>query len=105
MDAYLYGDALGMVESELGQTFTFAAASYPCTISARTESKTLEGGGFEPVADMVIVVRTAALGGAAAPVSKDEITVGSRVMRVDSVDHSPCGTFLVINLIDNNRGV
>lgn len=105
MSAYGYEDALTMVEAELGQTFTFGGTAYPCTIGDRTEGKTLDIGGFDPTADLSLVVRVAAFGTATQPVSKDTLTVGSRTLRVDTVTHSPCGTFLILNLVDDNRGV
>lgn len=92
-----------MVESELGQTFTWAGGSYACTIGDRTEGKTLEDGGFAPVADLVLVVRSAQF--TTLPASQDAVTVGARQMRIATVDHSPCGSFLVLNLVDDNRGV
>jgi len=103
MSAYGYEDALAMVEAEIGQTFTWGGTDYPCTISDRTESKILDMGGFDPSADLVLVVRTANF--EAYPVSKQTVIVSARTLRINSVAHSPCGAFLVLNLVDDNRGV
>jgi hypothetical protein len=102
MSAYGYEDALAMVEAEIGQTFTWNSADYPCTIGDRTEGKTLDIGGFDPTADLVLVVRTANF--ATYPVAQDTVVVSARTLRISSVVHSPCGSFLVLNLVDDNRG-
>jgi hypothetical protein len=104
MSAYGYEDALAMVEAELGQTFTWSGNTYTCTIGDRTEGRALEEGGFALAADLVLVARLAQFNGTP-PTTQDKITIGSRSMRVSDVSHSPCGTFLVINLVDDSRGV
>lgn len=103
MSAYGYEDALAMVEAEIGQTFTWSGGDYPCTIGDRQEGKALDFGGFDASADLILVVRTAVF--ETYPVAQETVVVSARTLRIHSVAHSPCGSFLILNLVDNNRGV
>lgn len=102
-DAYGYADALEAVEGELDQTFTWNAVEYDCVYGDRTENKTLEFGGYALDADLVIVVRTVHFE-STQPAAQDTVTVGTRTLRIDSVQHDPSGTFLVLACKDNNKG-
>lgn len=104
MSDYGYSDALAMVEAELGQVFTWNGADYHCTIGERTEQLDLGAGGFAAGADLVLVVRRGHFTDTI-PGAQELVTVSGRQLRISSVDHAPCSTFLVLKLVDDKRGV
>lgn len=103
-DAYSMADALEQLESEVGGSFTWNNTEFPAVVGTRTEGKNLGAGGFGLEAGIQIVVRQELFTGAL-PTSKELLTVASRQYRIDSVDHSPDNALLVINCVDDTRGV
>lgn len=102
-DAYLMADALTDIEAEVGGTFTWNSTSYPGVIGTRTEGKNLGEGGFGLEAGVQIVARQSLF--STLPASKQLVTVGTRQLRIESVDISPDSALVVLNCVDDTRGV
>jgi hypothetical protein len=101
-DVYGTEQALEEIESELSQTFTWQGTDYPCIIGQRAETKALELDGFALGADLTLVVRLAAL--PATPATQQTVIVNGRTLRIETVTHAPDSKFVVLALVDPNRG-
>jgi len=106
-DFYGQAEALEQIEAELNLTFTWSGGSYPCIYGDRTESKELGYGGFALDSDVTVVVRKDAFssGNGPFPQPKDDITLDSRSLNIQSVDYAPDGSSLVLACNDPTRGV
>lgn len=102
-DAYLMADALTDIEAEVGGSFTHGGTTYPAVIGTRTEGKTLGDGSFALDGGIQIVCRKSLF--STIPVSKELVTISSRQFRIDTVDIAPDDSLLVINCVDDTRGV
>lgn len=106
-DVYGMDAALAAIESELPQTFGWTGATpktYPCSAGSAQFAKNLGFGGFALESDLVIIVRTAALGVDGYPALNDEITVDGKVYHLDRIEWSPCKTFAAWHLDDPTKG-
>jgi len=94
-------DALAEIGAENPLTFIYGGTEYSGIIGDSIVAKSLGFGGFAPAADLVIVVRVAAV--PAVPL-KSEITVGGRVYLLDQYTEDPNGTLRVWALSDPDKG-
>lgn len=102
-DNYGNAQAFRELESELGQQVVWNGTPYHCQIGARRESKDLGEGGFGLASGLEIVIRQEAIG--TPPSVKDTVTVGTRVLRVESVTWAPDDAFVVLGCEDDTKGV
>ena len=98
------GIAAELSTYELTDTFTWAGGSYLAAIGDLRLDKSLDIGGFSPVSTRQMVAAIDQFGGSY-PEEQDIVTIQNRNLRVASVRISPDQTFVVLDCVDDNRGV
>lgn len=102
-DVYGFAESIEQMESELGETFSFAGTEYKCIAGARNDVRDLGVGGYSTGAEVEIVVRKALF--TTPPRSQDVITYRGRGMLIISALESPDGACLVLSCDDQNKYV
>lgn len=104
-DYYAITDGIALVADELETTFTWEGNTYACAPGERMADKDLGVGGLAPVAGLTLVVDKSLFPTGTAPAENDTVTHNSVGLRINSVTHSPDGGFLVLECVDDSRGV
>lgn len=105
-DPFDYESTLAEIESENPVVVTWSGSTFPCSLGSRNEGKTADFGGYGLDADAQLVLRKSVFGPSGPyPVAHETLEVNSRTLRIQSVEHDPAGIFLVVNCVDNTRGV
>lgn len=97
---------LSMIEGELdSQTFTWNDLDITCIPSSRTDTKELEGGGFELGADKILTVSLSNFPNGVLPISQQSVNFGGKQYRIEQVVTNVNSAFLRLFLVDKNKGV
>lgn len=83
---------------------TWNGTEYPCFYGARQESRDLGFGGYATQASLEVVLRKELFVGSY-PEPEQGLTVGGRLLSIESVTHSHDGKLLVLACKDPTKGV
>jgi len=94
-----------VIQADFGNpVFTFAGTDYPCHPGSGGSELILGQGGYEQVADLVLVVRAIDIADITLR-AQNVITYNSKVYRIAKLIESPTQAFYRVVCVSNTRGV